>query len=488
MNSLEKETLNADVVIIGSGGGMAAAVAAAEKGAGVVMLEKQKVAGGNTRLAFGMWACESPVQERENIITSKDEFFKIAMKWAHWHRVNPRIVRAYIDKSGDTIRWLEEKGVEFDGKMVRLRRSAHVPIGAGKRLMAALVKAAETLGVKILLQTRGKKIIRDQRDNVKGVIAEKDGREFEIKAKSVIIATGGFPGNTEMLNKYCPDYYKGMFTGNSPYHTGDGITLAQEAGAEIAGNIPIFHVGPIVGSAPRGKLAALVKDPYAVWVNKSGRRFIDESDCMVWECGNAILMQPDKVLYCLFDDDIRKNMEERGIYGTQGWEDPKERSQTEGPFLKEKLQEHSKMNPDEVKVSDSLDEMAEWIGADPEVLKDTADEYNNACDEGRDAIFVKNKEFMIPLRTPPYYAVKGITDCGETMGGIKVNEHMEAQDIHNRTIPGIYVAGIIADGWESQTYCCEEMAGSAFGFAINSGRIAGENAASFALKKKNRGS
>lgn len=479
MNPIEREDLNADVVIIGSGGGMAAAVAAAEKGASVVVLEKQKVVGGNTRLAFGLWACESPVQERANIITNKDAYFRIAMKWAHWYRVNPRVVRAYIDKSGDTIRWLEEKGVEFDIGAVQFRRAAHVPIGTGKRLMSVLVKTAEILGVKILVQTSGKRIIRDRQGNIKGVIAEKDGREFEIKAKSVIIATGGFPGNTEMLKKYCPDYYDGMYTGNSPYHTGDGITMALEAGAEIVGNIPIFHVGPIVGSAPRGKLAALVKDPYAIWVNKAGRRFIDEADCMVWECGNAILMQPDKVCYCLFDDDIRKNMEKRGIYGTQDWEDPKERSQTESSTLKEKLKEHSSMNPDEVKVSDSLDEMAVWIGADPQILKSTVDEYNDACDEGRDAIFIKDKAFMIPLRTPPYYAVKGITDCGETMGGIKVNEHMEAQDNKDETIPGIYVAGIIADGWESQTYCCEEMAGSAFGFAINSGRIAGEKAAEF---------
>jgi fumarate reductase flavoprotein subunit len=350
--------------------------------------------------------------------------------------------------------------------------------------MAVLVKSAEELGVEILLQTSGKKIIPDKQGKVMTVIAEKDGREFEIKTKSVIIATGGFPGNIEMLKRYCPDYYDGMYTGNSPYHTGDGITLAQEAGAEIVGNIPIFHVGPVVGSAPRGKLASIVKDPYAIWVNKTGRRFVDESDCMLWECGNAILMQPDRVSYCLFDDDIRKHMEERGIYDTQVWEDDKDISQPERSTLKEKLIEHSKRIPDEVKVSDSLDEMAAWVGADPRVLKSTVDEYNNACDEGHDSIFVKNKEFMTPLRTPPYYAIKGVTDCGETMGGVKVNEYMEAQDIKHETIPGIYVAGIIADGWESQTYCCEEMAGSAYGFAINSGRIAGENAASFALKNK----
>ena len=104
----------ADIVVIGSGGGLAAAVAAAEKGVSVILLEKVNILGGYTRQANGFMACESPVQKRQNITVTKDEVFRKFMDWAHCRRVEPRVVRAFINKTGDTIQWLEEKGVEFE--------------------------------------------------------------------------------------------------------------------------------------------------------------------------------------------------------------------------------------------------------------------------------------------------------------------------------------------------------------------------------------
>jgi len=471
--------IKTDVVVIGSGGGMVAAITAAENGTDVIVVEKQGVLGGKTRMAFGFWACDSPVQRREGIITSRDRFFKVAMEWSHWYRVNPRVIRAFINRSGDTVRWLEEKGVKFDINSLKERVTAHVPIGSGKSLMEKLEKSAESMGVMLMLHSSGKSIVKGEKGRVKGVIVERDNKEIFIKAESVIIATGGLTGSPELLKKYCPDYYDGMYTGNWPYHTGDGIRLAQEAGAEIMDNIPIFHVGPVIGSA-WGELANVVKDPYSVWVNKVGHRFIDEAGCMVWESGNAISMQPGKTMFCLFDDLIRENMERRGIFGRQSWSagsaDVYPRS------LAKALIERATKTPDEVKVSDSLEEISGWIGCEYVILKRTIDEYNQACSSGYDGLLLKSKDYLIPLTRPPYYAVKGIVDCGETMGGVRVNEFMEAQDANGRTIPGLYVAGVLADGWASQTYCCREMSGSAYGFALTSGRIAGESAARYAMK------
>jgi fumarate reductase flavoprotein subunit len=107
--------LEAQLVIIGGGGsGLAAAVTAAEKGVTpIVVLEKRGSLGGNTARATGLFACESPVQTRERIIADKDDLFKRSMQWSHWNRINPRIFRAFLNKSGDTIRWLEKKGLEF---------------------------------------------------------------------------------------------------------------------------------------------------------------------------------------------------------------------------------------------------------------------------------------------------------------------------------------------------------------------------------------
>ena len=106
------ENIKTDVVIIGGGGGLAAAVAAAEKGARVVLLEKRRKAGGNAALSGGFLAAESPVQERMKIDASREVIFKASMDFAHWN-INPRIIRAMIDKSGDTVRWLEDMGLEF---------------------------------------------------------------------------------------------------------------------------------------------------------------------------------------------------------------------------------------------------------------------------------------------------------------------------------------------------------------------------------------
>jgi fumarate reductase flavoprotein subunit len=110
----DKEDMNVDVVVIGSGGsGLAAAVAAAEKGASVAVLEKLNALGGRSVRAEGFFAAESPAQERMGIDAPSDVLFRMAMDYAHW-RINPRIMRAFVNKSGDTVRWLEEKGLNID--------------------------------------------------------------------------------------------------------------------------------------------------------------------------------------------------------------------------------------------------------------------------------------------------------------------------------------------------------------------------------------
>ena len=125
-----------------------------------------------------------------------------------------------------------------------------------------------------------------------------------------------------------------------------------------------------------------------------------------------------------------------------------------------------------------LDEIADWMGADSEVLKASVDEYNEACDKGHDPLFAKGRVHLVPLRTPPYYAIKGNSDFLDTIGGIKINEHMEVLDKEDNPIPGLYAAGVAAGGWQADTYC-DILSGAASGFAYNSGRIAGENAATF---------
>ena len=180
----EPKNLKAELVIIGGGGaGLAAAVAAAEKGASNVMvLEKRNITGGNSAMAVGPFAAESPAQRRQAIIASRDDLFKRAMSWAHW-KINPRIVRAFIDRSGDTIRWLEEKGLHFvliAHSLKDMPLTWHVPKGEGRELMEVLARECERLKVQLLTRAPAKKILTGKKGNVTGVLAEKEGKEFTI--------------------------------------------------------------------------------------------------------------------------------------------------------------------------------------------------------------------------------------------------------------------------------------------------------------------
>lgn len=487
--TLNGKNRQAELVVIGGGGaGLAAAVAAAEKGASVIVLEKRGL-GGNSALAFGIFAAESPAQRRAMIDCRKDDCFRLAMDFAHW-KVNPRIIRAFIDKSGNTIQWLEEKGLEFTCIPFypnQVPVTWHVPRGRGAKLIKTLAQNCRDLGVRLLPQTPARKIVTGKNNNITGVLAGTKGDEFTIKTRSVIIATGGYGGNRKLLKKYCPDSL-GDLECDGIHHNGDGLVMAMETGAANEG-LGILHMaGPTapdktflkLGNPPQAMrihLMAFVLEPYSVWVNKKGERFIDESfGCYHYECSNAAVRQPDNVTYTLLDSKMIQTMTERGLIVAMGL--PEGAQGNRLPGLEKELR--SLVAKGLIKISQSWDDIAVWIGAKREVLKATIDEYNSACDHGHDLIFAKDRRYLLPLRTPPYYAIRCRTCFLSTIGGIKINENMEVLDKKGNPIPGLYAAGVDAGGWESDTYC-DRLSGSAFGFAVNSGRIAGENAAEFVL-------
>lgn len=220
---------------------------------------------------------------------------------------------------------------------------------------------------------------------------------------------------------------------------------------------------------------AFVLEPYTVWVNKRGERFIDESfGCYHYESSNAAVRQPDNVTYTLLDGKMIQTMTEEGLLVAMGL--PEGAQGNKLPGLERELR--ALVDKGLVKISDSWDAIADWMGTDPGALKTTIEEYNSACDCGHDAIFAKDRSYLLPLRTPPYYAIRCRACFLSTLGGIKINEYMEVLDQQDNPIPGLYAAGVDVGGWESDTYC-DRLSGSAFGFAVNSGRIAGENAARY---------
>lgn len=492
-----KSKLEADVTVIGSGGGLAAAVTAAEAGSRVILLEKENILGGYTRQANAMLACESIVQKRQGINITAAECLRILMQWGHGRRADPRIARAFFNQTAETIEWLEAKGIVFELMETRggTPRVVHQPIGNGSAVQKALIKSSQQLGIETLLFTSGKKILLENKGQVTGVNAVnvKTGEEYRIATKAAIIATGGFGDNPELLKKMCPDYYDGMYVDVWPHHeahSGDGIYMAQEIGAEIAETVPNYHMAPYFHPYmyPFQSLAAMAMNRFAIMVNKQGHRFTDEAGSL-GSNGNAFFRQKDKVCYTLFDDAIRKDMEEgvspmgRGHRHAHG--DKTLIATGDFPGLADDLKKEAKKTGN-VKISDSWDEIAAFIGCDPKTLQAEIDEYNSFCEKGFDEIFTKDKEHLKALRQPPFYAMQCGARVGETLGGIKVSERMEILDTEGSVITGVYAAGVIADGFVSEDYNMMQLGGTAMGFAVNSGRIAGRNAAKFtsSLKKQ----
>jgi fumarate reductase flavoprotein subunit len=484
----KNQKLEADLVIVGGGGGgLAAALTAAESGIkNIIVLEKRAALGGNSALASGPFACESPAQARQHIIADKDELFKRTMDWAHWSRVNPRIIRAFLNKSGDTIRWLENMGLVFNVISFfpnQTPRVQHRIEGRGIHLIRVLADKCRELGVQIFLKTGAKELLLEKDGSVSGVLAV-GKEELEIRTDSVIIATGGFAGNKRLLKKYCPLYYEGFSLRGLPL-TGDGLIMAQQAGAAIEDFVTLLkegprvdpHIWPLMGLELRG---------IPIWVNSRGERFTNETiGVHAFEAGNTILMQPGKVMYALLDSSIKGKVAE--LLPDEFMNYPP--NTTIKDQLGEKLMALDKAllaesAKDRVKIADSWYSIAEWIGADPATLKATVDEYNEYCDHGYDALFAKDRRSLLPLHQPPYYAIRCKAHILDTIGGIRINEHMEVLNSQDRPISGLYAVGVAVSGWESETYC-SDLNGSAFGFALNSGRIASENAAALILKTNN---
>jgi fumarate reductase flavoprotein subunit len=492
--------LQADVVIVGAGGaGMAAAIAAAEKGCkSIILLEKAGSPGGSTAMAHDIFGIESPVQKRGWFDTSKDDIFKTHMDWTHW-TVDPRLVRAFIDRSGDTIQWLQDKGMEFwlwpmypnQAPLIR-----HAIKGRGVELCKVLRRNAEELGAQLRTRTKVTKILRAESGEVVGVLAESKDGELRISAKTVIISTGGYGANRELLKQYYPHYHDTMVYDGPRANTGDGIPLAIEAGAATAGLGSMNLHGP--SSMPRSGddfvsvdgaidakgyplkilLTPFFLEPDAIWVNKRGKRYVNE--CYILQFfayGHIVARQPEGLSYTLYDSESIRRKEKEGIYNQMApcWF-PAETYVCNIPLPG--LERELRRPNDLIKVADTLEEVAQWMGVDAATLKDTVDEYNAACDAGHDPVFGKARKYLEPLRTPPFFALEGHVNICDTIGGIKIDEEMRVIDTKGEPIPGLFAAGVTTGGWEGETYDYN-LTGHLVGFAINSGRIAGENAVEY---------
>jgi fumarate reductase flavoprotein subunit len=466
-----------DVVVIGSGvSGLSAAVTAAEGGARVIVFEKQRSLGGTSNFFSGIFAVESDMQRRNYMNYSRDEAFKNIIEYSHW-RANARLVRAFVDQSGETIAWLQKQGVTFITAGINMPYSPHTyhPVkDKGEAVVKALATSAKEKGAIIRPATPVKKLIREG-ERIAGVIIEEDEEEIKVTSRAVVIASGGYANNKEMIKKYSGfDLGVDLFPIGNVGKMGDGILMAWEAGAAEEGVdvLELLRAGPIApGLEPKNPIEMVATQP-DLWVNPYGERFCDESISFYdTSSGNASARYI--YTFSIFDDSIIQYLLEKGIDKQLGWENlPGTRP--EGVY--KMIQDAVEQGSTEIFAADSIEALAIKIEIDPAVLKATIDEYNRFCEKNHDDVFAKNPRYLRPLKGPKFYAVKLRTVFLGTIGGIKINHRAEVLDKKERVIPGLYAAGFDAGGAYGDSYCITVASGMCASFAINTGRMAGKNA------------
>lgn len=471
--------LQSDIVVLSAGtAGLAAAVTAAEGGASVIAIEKASHTGGTALRANQLFCVESSLQRIKQYTLTKEEAFRIYMDFTQW-AVNARLIKALIDRSVSTLEWLERMGVEFIDLTSHgpgMYYTAHIikpnpprpGLGGAATLMRILSKRAEDLGVQIILKTPAKKILKEN-GRIVGVVAEnREGETIQVNCRAVILATGGFGG-----------HHRAPF--GIPGLVGDGIRMAREVGAEATeGTMPPPRGGEYKASA--GNLTSPVEATFGhphLMVNLLGERFVNEEVTVTTPFGgNAISLQKDRCAFRIYDEDMKEYFIEKGLdfpmgFGIAQAGTPSTKiSQAEFEAeIKKILKNGSNM----IFVADSVEELAEKAGIDPEGLKKTIEEYNQCCETGRDDLFNKKARYLRAVKRPRFYAAKSFASTG-TPEGIKINYKTEVLTKDFKVIPGLYAAGMdVACNLYKDIYP-NVLPGNAMGFSLGTGRIAAENA------------
>ncbi len=484
--------MEADVIVVAAGlSGMAAACAAGEAGAKTLVFEKANTTGGAANMAMGPLGVGSRIQRESMVSITPGEAFRKHMFFTHY-KVDARLVRDYYFKSGDTIDWLERMGVEFAG--VQRAFSApeatrpysdgeftwHVvkPEGGGipgpraaTAMMKKMTEYAMEQGVEFCLETPVKKLIKED-GAVVGVIAvDAQGDEIEARAPSVIIATGGFGANPEMIKEYCGfEYGKTINNFAVPGMVGDGLKMAWEVGAA---KTPIIM--EIMYQLPDNLNHFYIEGAFrqpCLWVNRNGQRFMPEDQIgNTTFTGNALAAQPGKIGFAIFDARLLKRYKKKG---------PDIVSHVHPHDLYDHFEEQWERDLaagyEPICQADTIEELAEKAGIDVEGLKAQVEEYNEMCEAGYDEVFEKERHYMEPIAKAPFYCCRQTVGAYGSLGGIKINHKMEVLDEEAHVIPGLYAVGTDACSIYGDTYPFT-LPGNTMGFCVNSGRIAGENAA-----------
>ena len=449
------ETLDCDVVIVGAGGaGLTAAVRANQAGAKVLVLEKMSFVGGNSlKASGGMNAAGTKFQEALGITDSGvRELVEDTMNGGHM--INDlALVVTMSENSSDAVDWLESIGAPLPkvaatgGTVHKYLHSPEDGSPVGAYLVAKLNEEVEKQGIQVMLNTKATEILTDEGCAV-GVKAEDAEHEYTINAHAVILATGGFGSNFELMTSFNPSLANAVTT-NHPGATGDGILMAEAIGAATV-DMDRIQLHPTVYQETSTLVSEKMRSLGAILVNQEGKRFCNDLSTRD-AVSAAELEQTGGYAYIIFDQNLVDQNKSAKEYISKGM----------------------------TSTGETYEELAKNMGLEGDAVaafEETMATWNEAVATGEDKEFGRNNGMDADLSTAPYYAIKIAPGIHHTMGGIKIDTATQVLDTEGNVIPGLYAAGETTGG----VHGGNRIGGNAVCDFVVFGRIAGEKAAAYA--------
>ena len=496
----EDSTVDADVVVVGAGGaGMTAAITAAAEGKTVVILESQSMVGGNSVRATGGMNAGKTVYQDENefgesagvektLKTAAEKYADnetitalaktVSEQWAAYQAnptgyfdsvelmeldtmiggkgINdPELVETLCANSADAIDWLDEHGItlhnvsSFGGASVkRIHRPVNAEgktVSVGSYMIPLLQENCEKAGVKMMLDTTATEILTDANGAAVGVKATgASGETVTVNAKAVVLASGGFGANLDMVVKYKPEL-KGFMTTNAPGIQGQGIEMAQAIGAATV-DMDQIQIHPTVEANTAALITEGLRGDGAVLINAEGKRFIDEVGTRD-VVSAAEIAQTGSYSWLVVDQAMVDNSSVIQGYIKKGY----------------------------TVTGSTYEELGEAMGVDAAAFAETMEKWNGYVEAKNDPDFGRTS-FANPLNTAPYYAVKVTAGVHHTMGGLKINANTEVLNEKGEVIPGLFAAGEVTGG----VHGANRLGGNAVADFTVFGRIAGAAASDYA--------
>lgn len=459
VKALPKES-SYDVVVIGAGGaGFSAAIEAKNAGANVVLLEKMPAVGGNSLISGAeMNAAKNWVQPKLGINDDSPELHAEDTYKGGDMKGDMNVIKVMTHNALDAAKWCRDYlGVRFEDDNLfffggHSRKRALIPVGhTGTEFITKFQAKADELGIPVITNMKAEELIKDKSGRVVGVKATMNGASYTFNAKGgVVLATGGFGANPEMVKKYNPKIDERFKTTDAPGTTGEALYMAERAGAQLV-NMGYIQTYPICD--PISGVIELIADARfdgAIMLNQEGKRFVEElqrRDVL----SEAILKQTGGYCWVLWNDKI-------GSISNTVKEHPTEYE----AFTKQGI----------MATCDDLKCVADFTKIPFDSLKGTVNRVSSMTGKGNDKDF-NHRSGLVDMTQGKYYVIKAVPSVHHTMGGVRINEKAQALTAEGKAIPGLWAAGEVT----GVTHGTNRLGGNAYTDIIVFGRIAGKAAA-----------